>query len=415
MNKYNKYIQEFHESNPIELEFIEKQLKDYLKDNQEDQTEIEKILDYLYSVKPNISKIGYKTILEKTEKWHKKLQSVKIKDNEIEWTDYEVILDYKDWFKIVQLKSKECYEREGKLMSHCVASYYGRNSKIYSLRDKDNKPHCTIEENQQIKGKWNWKIDPKYIDYIVKFLEKIWMTVWENEMKNLGYFKLDTIDKDLTCDELYNGYVYENKLDSVKDKDWDIYMWFWLLKLKKLVEVKLDFSLNWNFDISSMVGFIFKKTEKIIKEANNHSSTAVANESYSTAVARWSSSTAVANESSSTAVANNHSSTAVANESSSTAVARWSYSTAVARWSSSTAVANNHSSTAVANGKNSIALISSYKSKAKGTNWAWIILTEWDKEEINIINIQAKQVWTDWIKEDIFYKLEWWKFIEIKD
>lgn len=38
-------------------------------------------------------------------------------------------------------------------MSHCVASYYGRNAKIYSLRDSKNKPHCTIEDGQQVKGK----------------------------------------------------------------------------------------------------------------------------------------------------------------------------------------------------------------------------------------------------------------------
>ena len=84
MKNYNQYIQEFHESNPVELEFVDRQLSEYLKENQENQDEIEKILDYLYSVKPDISKIGYKTILEKTEKWHKKLQSVKTKDNEIE-------------------------------------------------------------------------------------------------------------------------------------------------------------------------------------------------------------------------------------------------------------------------------------------------------------------------------------------
>ena len=37
-----------------------------MKENEENQDEIEIILDYLYSEKPDISKIGYKTILEKT-------------------------------------------------------------------------------------------------------------------------------------------------------------------------------------------------------------------------------------------------------------------------------------------------------------------------------------------------------------
>jgi len=82
--KYLQYIKEFHENNQIEIDFVNNQLTKYMKENQEDQTEIETILDYLYSEKPDISKIGYKTIFEKTNKWHKKLQSVSTKDNEQE-------------------------------------------------------------------------------------------------------------------------------------------------------------------------------------------------------------------------------------------------------------------------------------------------------------------------------------------
>jgi len=330
----------------------------------------------------------------------------------------------------------------------------------------------------QVKWKGNGKIDPKYVHYVVQFLERLGMTVGENEMKNLGYYKLDSIDKDLFCDNMYNGYVYENNLDKIKYKDWEQYNWTWLLRIKKLVELKLDFQLKWNFDLSSIVSYVIRKANEhsstavanesystaVANEsystavANEHSSTAVANESYSTAVANKSCSTAVANKSYSTAVANKssstavanehsstavanesystavanksystavaneHSSTAVANESCSTAVANESYSTAVANEHSSTAVANDHSSTAVANksystavanGKNSIALTRSYKSKCRGKIGAWLVISEWDKMEENIIGIQAKKV--DWveIKENTFYTLKDWKFIEV--
>ena len=67
--------------------------------------------------------------------------------------DFDIALDFKDGFKFVLLKSESAYAREGKIMSHCAASYFGRNSKIYSLRDENNNPHCTIEEDNQIKGK----------------------------------------------------------------------------------------------------------------------------------------------------------------------------------------------------------------------------------------------------------------------
>jgi len=84
MNNYITYIQEFHNSNPVELEFVKNHLQKHLKDHEENQTEIETILDYLFANPIDISKIGYSTLLEKTEKWHKKLQSVAIKDKEEE-------------------------------------------------------------------------------------------------------------------------------------------------------------------------------------------------------------------------------------------------------------------------------------------------------------------------------------------
>jgi hypothetical protein len=55
-----------------------------LIDNQENQTEVEEILDFLYSNDIDISKIGYKTILEKTQKWHKKLAKLEVVDEEVE-------------------------------------------------------------------------------------------------------------------------------------------------------------------------------------------------------------------------------------------------------------------------------------------------------------------------------------------
>ena len=85
MKKYLTYVAEFHENKPKEIEFINNHLKKHLEKNEENQTEIETILDFLYSNKRiDISKIGYQVALEKTEKWHKKLQSISIKDTEKE-------------------------------------------------------------------------------------------------------------------------------------------------------------------------------------------------------------------------------------------------------------------------------------------------------------------------------------------
>ena len=265
MNKYIQFVNEFHEWNKAEIDFLNKQLVKHLLTNQENQTEIETILDFLFANKDkDLSKCWYKTILEKTEKWHKKLQSLSITDNEKVWEDYQIVKDFWDGFKFVKLISQNAYNREWKLMSHCVASYFWRNVNIYSLRDEKNLPHCTIEENQQVKWKWNWSIDPKYVDYIVKFLEHLGMRGWENEMKNLWYYKLDKIDQDLTSDSLYNWYISDNKLDTITDKEWETYYGFWLLNIKDLIIFKNDVKFSINLDIKNTVEYLIKSCKSIL-------------------------------------------------------------------------------------------------------------------------------------------------------
>ncbi len=276
MQKYLQLIEQFHENNPIEIDFIKTQLKGW-----ESQDEVEHMLDFMYSNKhKKLEWLSYKLILAKTKKWDIQLQKVSSKDTEKEWIDFETYLDFWDGFRIVKLISKQCYEREWKLMSHCVWWYFGRNTTIYSLRDSQNKPHCTIEDWNQVKWKWNGSIDPKYVEYVVKFLEKKWMTVWENEMKNLGYHKLDSIDEWLTCDATYNGYIYENKLDQIKDKDGEIYMWFWLFNIKKYFEIDVNMKIKWNFDLSLMLKYFFAKTKN--DATSGDESTSATSGNYST-------------------------------------------------------------------------------------------------------------------------------------
>src|SRR5262249_15447219 len=138
---------------------------------------------------------------------------------------------FKDGFKIVQLVGKNAYEREGYLMRHCVASYHGSSKEIYSLRDQDDMPHCTMEKDQQIKGKGNGNIHPKYVGYVVKFLEHAGMTVGDSEMRHLGYINIEKFKEYLSKDtKCFNGkYVPEDeKLIGLDGKEfasldlWDI-------------------------------------------------------------------------------------------------------------------------------------------------------------------------------------------------
>lgn len=187
MNKYIQYVNEIQGGNEYWIYFIENQLKKYLKDNKEDQTEIEHILDFVYSNKKTYKSIWYKTILKKANAWTEKLiKNAPNINDEKDWA-IEIIKEWDNWFKIVKLLTEEAFIREWKLMSHCLGGYETEWKDIYSLRDERNYPHCTIEKWNQIKWKWNNSIIPKYISYVVEFLEEIWMEMRNSEMKNIWY------------------------------------------------------------------------------------------------------------------------------------------------------------------------------------------------------------------------------------
>lgn len=189
------------EGNVSVKNWIEANLENHLKKEklEENVTEIEHIIDYLKSDKApkNIHKMSYEEAKNNSEKWAKAL--IKNAGDIVETEeDSKVIKKFRSGVKLVQLVGRAAYEREGKIMRHCVASYYGKNDvSIYSLRDENNRPHCTIEvvksnnEINQIKGKGNGKIHPRYIKYVLKVLPAIGMQIRENDMQYLGYEKLD--------------------------------------------------------------------------------------------------------------------------------------------------------------------------------------------------------------------------------
>jgi len=63
---------------------------------------------------------------------------------------------------------------------------------------------------------------------------------------------------------------------------------------------------------------------------------------------------------------------------------------------------------------NSIAIVSGYKSRAKGVIGSWLVLVEWDKEYENIQNIKSKKVDGEIIKENTYYQLIDGKFVEVE-
>ncbi len=380
IQKYLNIIEDTIRQNQVESWF--RRISKQVEEENLSLTEQEHIVDYLNAKDMKLAKASLKQVLSNVKKWDKALQK---KGNNMKETDddVEVIKEWGNGFSFVKLKSKSSYEREGALMRHCVASYYGRDVEVYSLRDKNNKPHCTIEKDQQIKGKGNGSINPKYIKYVVEFLEEIGMDVRDSEMKNLGYVNVKEVKKELGIPKkllFRDVYFYKDDFNKLsKEKIENIKYW----NLFGLVDI-VSHNVKFNFNIKLSI----KNFNRTIKDKINNNDK-IANSPYSTAVA---------NRHSSTAVANRHSSTAVANRYDSTAVANSSYSTAVA------------------NDKNSVAIISNTKlnhqSKVKGKKGSVIVIVERDDNE-NIINVFSSIVGENGIKENVFYTLQNGKVVEV--
>lgn len=200
-------------SNPEVQSFITTTMKKHL--DKLTQGEAEHIIDYLNSdeAPTRLRRMSIQTAKEKASDWvermNKKAQGIVETDQ-----DTEVIQVFASGNKLVRLVGEAAYQREGLLMSHCVGSYYGKDVEIYSIRDSKNNPHCTIEITRnseakinQVKGKGNGEIHPKYIADVLQALTGLDMNIRSSEMQYLGYVMLSPeIQKDV--DIYFNGAKY---------------------------------------------------------------------------------------------------------------------------------------------------------------------------------------------------------------
>lgn len=109
-----------------------------------------------------------------------------------------VVTRYENGFFWVKLITQLHFEREGNLQKHCVGgfgyfnSFKTKASEFFSLRDRDNKPHVTLEVSLQpapaggviqCKGNSNAKPKAEYQRYIMPFINKMgWRVVGDARM-----------------------------------------------------------------------------------------------------------------------------------------------------------------------------------------------------------------------------------------
>ena len=195
-----KYKENRTDLTPKAIKWMDTVLAAQFKKQPESDTrvEIEHIIDFIVSdaAPKSLQMTSFDQMQEKARKWVEDLQKQGACIAETE-ADTEIVHDFGDGFKLVKLLGKAAFDREGSLMRHCVASYYGKSGiQVFSLRDAQNKPHCTMDITSkngrvnQIKGKGNGSVHPKYINYMITILQKLGKEVNEHDVANLGYCTL---------------------------------------------------------------------------------------------------------------------------------------------------------------------------------------------------------------------------------
>lgn len=159
-------------------------------------------------------------------------------------TDVELVETFKNYYW-VSLKTQESYNREGALMGHCVSSYFNKESKIYSLRDEENLPHCTIEVNKntvtQIKGKENKSVVEKYHPHVIDFVNKLKLKVRYYDLEHINAYSVIRNGEEIICKakDIVESDTISSDLKITKLEDVDFFP-------KKLLfnKLRLHFNLN---------------------------------------------------------------------------------------------------------------------------------------------------------------------------
>lgn len=165
------------------------------------RTQVNHIRDF-FRANPNIniSRMTFQEALRQADLWTEQMnkRTTDIDDK----AGINVVRKYPDGFRWVKVISQQALDREGKLMKHCVGSYchqvFNGRAIIYSLRDKKNEPHCTIEARinsiEQIKGKTNKAVDDKYIEYVKDFVKNpVEGNKYDyvHDIENIGMFEIN--------------------------------------------------------------------------------------------------------------------------------------------------------------------------------------------------------------------------------
>lgn len=202
--------------------WAEKRLKRYFNLHAQlpPNNEIIGVKDYLNSlteddrIHQTLNKVAWQDAVKRQEKWHDTLARKSVKMAEFGGdAGGKAVLDCSDGYKWVEIKTSEQFDFEGNAMGHCIGQggYDDSKNRFFSLRDKNNLPHVTIEFNPednkyvQIQGRANERVIEDYFEHCGKIFKHIGDNGWDalfegsedNEfiiIDNKPYFDQDVIE-----------------------------------------------------------------------------------------------------------------------------------------------------------------------------------------------------------------------------
>ena len=136
-------------------------------------------------------------IEQMSQDWHKSISEKGKGSFYLPLKPANIVHNFKNGWKIVNVNNENDLNVEGSLMHHCVGSYSDQvednQIKILSLRDPSNKPHVTIECSQdmkevfQIKGVANSEPKPEYKKLLKEYFSKTNMKGGDESMSLYDY------------------------------------------------------------------------------------------------------------------------------------------------------------------------------------------------------------------------------------
>lgn len=195
--KSTKTIKRYTSKHPIwvKIALDRKETIYYIEPTKKEIETFYDLVHYLNTEKGNISRMSVDQVIQKTNTWK---QEVTKNDG------VQVIHEYPNGYRWVQVISKSALLQEGKEMQNCIRDF--NTGTIFSLRNEKNKPHVNIELKSttitQIKGRQNKPPIEKYHKYILSFFNDKLISFYDINQTDL--FKMGLV---------YNGIKVE-KLDD---------------------------------------------------------------------------------------------------------------------------------------------------------------------------------------------------------